>query len=43
MASSFVIGGLREEREEWMEVDVALSGTKEHGLMQELWQWLYRY
>lgn len=38
MASSFEIGGLGVEREEWMEVDVALRETKDLGLMQELWQ-----
>jgi len=42
MASSFVIGGLGEESEEWMEVDVALRGTMELRGMWELLQCLYR-
>lgn len=43
MASSFEIGGLGEESEEWMDVDVALPGTVVLKGMRELWLWLYRY
>lgn len=37
MASSFEVGGLGEESEEWMDVDEALRGRVRLEGMQDIW------